>query len=323
MPRGSYIIFCGNPGAGKSTLLSSISGMQFDSGLSWGRGLTAELRFQESPLMPGLKFGDTPGLSDIKLAEEASKAITQALLTAAKENANVKIFFVVTVESGRIRTDDLYTIKQVMGSITLPDGSKPGPNNYGLIINKCDFLDRPDFQSQGLRILMNEVAQPESPTSVPFTTVCLKFLPQIPEMANASNKMLKLPELMEFVLTFPGIEIARADKIDVSDLEEKLRKAKEDNAREMANLEKKLKEGHKSEMDVLQQNMNSIKRDMQEKLDAAERKARASGGGAMGAVVDVAAIFAKPICKAIRPDDPDLENNFLDVVGKLKQCCFV
>ena len=90
------VIFCGNPGVGKSTLLTSVSGVKFQSGFSWGEGLTNKLDFKDSPSIPGLRFGDTPGLADIAMAERAAKAITDALKDSARQGRRSFIFFIVT-----------------------------------------------------------------------------------------------------------------------------------------------------------------------------------------------------------------------------------
>lgn len=55
---------------------------------------------------------DTPGLADIKLRKQAAKAITEAL----KRDGNYQIFFVITLEAGRIRPEDMATIKLVLES---------------------------------------------------------------------------------------------------------------------------------------------------------------------------------------------------------------
>merc|ERR1712142_676970 len=145
----SDLIFCGNPGVGKSTLLTSVSEIQFHSGFNWGEGLTNRLDFKESPALPGIRFGDTPGLADISMAERAAEAITEALKDGARQGRRTLIFFIVTVEAGRVKPDDLFTIKQVMGSITFPNGRRPSRNDYGVIINKCTFLERSDFSTTG------------------------------------------------------------------------------------------------------------------------------------------------------------------------------
>ena len=68
--------------------------------------------------------GDTPGLADLTMAKQAAEAITSALQDGAREKRNVKIFFVVTETNGRVRPEDLFTIKQVSKIHTVLIGPK-------------------------------------------------------------------------------------------------------------------------------------------------------------------------------------------------------
>jgi len=268
------LIFCGNPGVGKSTLLTSVSNIQFESGFSWGEGLTSKLDFKESPDLPGVRFCDTPGLADIEMSKRAAEAITGALTYCANHKRRALIFFIVTVESGRVKPDDLFTIKQVMGSITFPNGEKPSKNDYGVIINKCTFLKRPDFQTSGRRKI--ESAFCIKSDTVPFTTSHIYFIPYAEDMVDQSNCKRSFDGLKEWIIEFPGIMIDSVTKIDVSSLEEKLKRAKELHNKEMQELEKRLLSQNKEVIDKLEKQMEETKRDMQKKIDEAQSR---RGGG--------------------------------------------
>jgi GTP-binding protein EngB required for normal cell division len=120
------VVFFGNPGAGKSALCNSIfQDTVFQSGLSTGTGLTRE---KQAFIYQHTKYIDTPGLSDVDIPamERAAQEIEKAL----KENDSYKIIFVSTLESGRIRKQDLVTINKICEAVKVKF-------KYGIIFNKA------------------------------------------------------------------------------------------------------------------------------------------------------------------------------------------
>lgn len=120
------MIFAGNPGSGKSTLLNSIAKrVIFPSGVSLGQGKTAELCLTE---LDHVTLADTPGLSDVSLRAEAAAAIRDGLSSADQAS----IYFVVTLEAGRVRPVDVTTMNTVLDAIVGVDMT----NKFGIIVNK-------------------------------------------------------------------------------------------------------------------------------------------------------------------------------------------
>ena len=118
-----YIITIGNPGSGKSTLLNTmLRQIHFKSGSSIGSGLTFKL---DEFTKDGVTYMDTPGLSDIDKRKQAAAAITEAL----KKEGEYRVFFIVILDHGRLRTDDVSLISLVLESA-------PDITSYSLILNQ-------------------------------------------------------------------------------------------------------------------------------------------------------------------------------------------
>ena len=182
----------------------------------------------------------------------------------------MKLVFVVTSESGRIRPEDQFTIKQVMGSIKLPGGRKPGPNEYMVLVNKCSFLESAAFARGGMARMMAEFGV--ATRSVPFTTSFVKFLPESGALKDADDATERFDGLVESIRAFPGIKrIASAAEIDVSSIEEKLARAKAEHKRDMDELQQRLS-GEKEARRQLESEMKEVRDDMQRKLEEDEKR---------------------------------------------------
>jgi len=247
------IIFCGNPGVGKSTLLSSVSGKQFESGLSFGRGYTSELKFELDVRDKNLRYADTPGLADIDMAEKAAAAISKALKSAVEKKRRVKIFFVVTDESGRIRPADHFTINKVIGSINLPQDIKTKVSLYGVIVNKCQWLASPDKIVKHGKETLRSIFALENETNE-FKTYYVHFLPEIKGLINEFDGKHDFHGLNKFLKEFKGIEtVESVEKIDVSNFRKQLEKQQQLHKQQMEILEKKIKEQNQELQDKLKE----------------------------------------------------------------------
>jgi len=123
------LILLGNPGVGKSSFGSGLVGGGFKSGHSYSTGLT---KFFSAINKGGLVVLDTPGLADLKIAEQAAREVTAALKKGDKK-AVYRIIMMLTLEGGRLRPIDILTFKNVLEA--LPDEVEITP---GVIVNKVD-----------------------------------------------------------------------------------------------------------------------------------------------------------------------------------------
>jgi GTP-binding protein EngB required for normal cell division len=190
-------LFVGNPGVGKSSLINSLlAQVIFKAGISVGKGLTYEF---QSYIDDGNQriFMDTPGLSDVELRKQAAQAIDKALKTGGV----YKIFFIVTVESGRVRPDDLTTIQLVCEAI----GEK---FEYALVVNKL---------SASAVKKLNENLEKFSESFSKFPFHKHYFLQKIEELEDQDNMTVPLPEnFVKFVWDFPAFKLDSTKRKDVS-----------------------------------------------------------------------------------------------------------
>mmetsp|Transcript_5317 Transcript_5317/g.7834 ORF Transcript_5317/g.7834 Transcript_5317/m.7834 type:complete len:492 (-) Transcript_5317:61-1536(-) len=139
--RKGRVVFIGNPGVGKSTIVNSVLGSSvFKSGVSNdGEGVSKRHGYKlmyQGPI-EGWEICDTPGLADSseRISETAAKEIRKALLG----ECNYKVVFVVTMEGGRVSSEDRATIKACLDAVK--DGF-----NYGVIFNKISPRLKQKFQ---------------------------------------------------------------------------------------------------------------------------------------------------------------------------------
>jgi len=218
------VIFCGNPGVGKSTLLSCVSGLQFESGISFISGKTQELRFQTSNKMPRFRFADTPGLSDVMTCVEAGKHITNAFKNAQASDRYVMIVFVVVPTRGRIRPEDLCTIRNVMDAISIEERKEETDNLYNIIMNQCDFMKIGRLAEEGMRQFRAYFCTESA--AVPYTTSLMHFIPMIDKLDGAENTRMEMPELTKFLMRCSLGKIKKVNQIKVDNLNEQLAEMK-------------------------------------------------------------------------------------------------
>jgi len=209
------VIVCGNPGVGKSALLSSITGATFPSGLSFGSGLTSACQtFRASD---NVSYVDTPGLADVLRRENAAKEIASAFQQSLAHGHNVKIVFVFSLESGRIRTDDLLSLQQIMSSLRDSTGAPLGANQCAVVVNKCT----PEIKKGVAKPLQ---ALLEDPVFVgPYATNLLFLQPLDPSCVDADDATFNTQELEAWLHNdVPGVRLGTVMPIVATNHEEEL-----------------------------------------------------------------------------------------------------
>ncbi len=194
----------GNPGVGKSTLLNGLVGQAvFKSGVSFGEGLTKILQLHES--RPGRWYGDTPGLADTAMRQKAAEEIGMAL----RQNGRYQLVFVVKEDSGRVRPQDVATIKLVLDALP-KERSVP----YGIVVNQITprrikmLTDNRESYCQFAASLNLGNANP---------TARIAFYPKNDELEDQSNAVHQIEQhLITFLANLPFVEIRSKEVADVN-----------------------------------------------------------------------------------------------------------
>ena len=156
----------------------------------------------------GITYLDTPGLADVKIREKAAKEITRAL----KLGGVYQVFFVFTLESGRVRPEDVTTIKLVLESA-------PDIKRFSLIINKLSTIAYNRLLSNNaaqLKKLITELLVQINSKDNPPTILLLK---SEKVLLDQDNRFARWNLLNEFVQKAPCISVRSAHVNDLkSDL---------------------------------------------------------------------------------------------------------
>lgn len=215
---------------------------------------------------------DTPGLEDAEMRKQAAEAITMAL----RKNGCYQVVFVVTLESGRMRPQDVTVINLVLKSAI-------EIRHYGVIFNKLSngLCKKINASNEDKAKLVAQVTLQEGDNiALPFPL----FLPDIGELEDKDDVTADVPALKTFMQKLPShdIHVQNVEKIELNKFEkylqelEKLRqlnelmiqKEKEEKRKYEAKIEKQRKEDkirREQELKIQEQNAERARVIMLEK----------------------------------------------------------
>ena len=190
-----YRLFIGNSGAGKSTLANCIARcILFKSG---GRSGTPKF---DQQFHDGIYYLDTPGLQDVVTRRRAAIAITEAL----RQNGNYQIFFVLTLNAGKLRPEDLTTIWLVLLNA-------PEITCFNIIINNVSKIAHDCLRDD------NKISRLLAPLeSMGAHKYRVLILPSKIMLEDADNKIVDFPELDEFVEAAQWVDVHPSMVNDIS-----------------------------------------------------------------------------------------------------------
>ena len=130
------------------------------------------------------------------MRRDAAHAITAGL----KKNGLYQIFFVVTLESGRLRATDLTTIKLVLEHV-------PDITSYSLIINKLSKFGYDNLHKNNGEELKKLVSEVDCQVGKNRDPPKLHLLLENLKLLDAGNEFIELEGLDEFVDNAPPVSL--------------------------------------------------------------------------------------------------------------------
>ncbi|ORY35262.1 hypothetical protein BCR33DRAFT_770708 [Rhizoclosmatium globosum] len=232
-PSSSFhykIAILGNPGAGKSTLLNHLAGknpngtLPFDAGLSYATGKRVC-----KPVTRGYcRFLDFPGFADVQRQTETGLEIANIINNElVSGDASFKFVFVVTLQQGRVRPEDIATMVTILTAIKAEIGDDEIKCRYGVIVNqvkKRQYKELEDRNGDAFRMVYASLQMGG------FGTQNVLFLPEVEDLSEADNAIVpleSLPGLKVFVDNLPCVELKQGTRVTIDTDQGKLQELHE------------------------------------------------------------------------------------------------
>lgn len=228
----SHIVVTGNPGVGKSTIANTLIGsIHFESGVRVGRTMHTVL---QTHTINGIKYSDTPGLDDIEVRQRAAQEISRAL----NRTTRLKLIFVVTLESGRIRPADIATIDVILTAIEAV--GVDANDGFSLLVNCCDDAQVQQLaDAQTASFVTGRFGNGRVLTHVDFLPVCL-------ELRGSSNRLFPdRARLVNFLEQAPSMCFQPVVDVRSEEFDQSVEEANEELTRLRAELQR-LEDGKSS-----------------------------------------------------------------------------
>ena len=172
-----------------------------------------------------INWYDTAGLltPDIEELNLAVISIQKAINCAIKNKRGVKLVFVMTDESGRVKANDLFVIETIMRKIKVKNSAREASNNknnYSVIFNK---FERKTYESDAFnrcgRLAFSELLNdPDKDYGTDFVSYILNE-DYLKDKDDAVFEEIKSKQIFQqIVMETPTIDIESFDEIDSSDL---------------------------------------------------------------------------------------------------------
>lgn len=202
--EGEHIILAGPPGAGKATILNCIAqDIIFQSGQHHAPSREGPASIVQTVKYRNVNLSTTRSLSNSIRTKTAAKEIVQILSNREK----IKLFFVITLESGRVKEEDIDTMKVILGAIESAFDGVSTNFKYSIIINKVSGAVIKQILSDSINRRYKLERLLNVGTTINSRDIC--YVTWEERAVHKVNFLLNYtPKYIEFFMNAPGIRVS-------------------------------------------------------------------------------------------------------------------